>query len=148
MKRKPRMVIDINVFIAALLGSKTCAFIYEEIKNDFFQLVISPDLLMEIEGVVKRTKLGLEEREVKELINLIKRRSLEVIPEEKILASRDPKDNVVLECAVSGKSDFIVTGDKDLLILSPFRGIYIVTPAKFLKLLDLGNYLRPSNILL
>jgi predicted nucleic acid-binding protein len=49
----------------------------------------------------------------------------------------DPKDDMVLEAAVTGHADVIVTGDQDLLVLSPFEGIPIVGPAEFLAIL--GN---------
>ena len=49
-----------------------------------------------------------------------------------VTACRDPKDNMVLELAVSGQADYIVTRDKDLLTLDPFQGIRIVTPELFL----------------
>jgi putative PIN family toxin of toxin-antitoxin system len=45
---------------------------------------------------------------------------------------RDPKDNKFLELAIDGKATSIVTGDKDLLVLHPFRNINIVTPGAFL----------------
>ena len=45
-----------------------------------------------------------------------------------------PEDNRILELAVNGDAGVIVTGDKDLLVLDPFRGVRIVTPAEFLKL--------------
>jgi predicted nucleic acid-binding protein len=51
---------------------------------------------------------------------------------EMIEACRDPKDNKVLEVAVNGQATCIVTGDEDLRILHPFRGIPILTPAEFL----------------
>jgi len=47
---------------------------------------------------------------------------------------RDPKDNKFLELALSGKADFIITGDADLLSLHPWRGIAILSPADFLAL--------------
>jgi predicted nucleic acid-binding protein len=47
---------------------------------------------------------------------------------------RDPNDDVVLECAVVSGAQAIVTGDKDLLVLDPYDGIRIVTPAEFLAL--------------
>ena len=49
-----------------------------------------------------------------------------------IRASRDSKDDKFLEAAVNGRADVIVTGDNDLLDLSPFRGIAILTPAAYL----------------
>ena len=54
---------------------------------------------------------------------------------ERISDCRDPKDNIVLECAVAGGGDYIVTADPDLLILNPFRGIKIVPPHEFLLVL-------------
>jgi predicted nucleic acid-binding protein len=51
---------------------------------------------------------------------------------QRIRASRDPEDDQFLEAAVNGRADVIVTGDKDLLDLSPLRGIAIVTPVDYL----------------
>jgi predicted nucleic acid-binding protein len=50
---------------------------------------------------------------------------------EVITACRDPKDNKFLELAVSGQATHLISGDPDLLVLSPFRGIPIVTPQAF-----------------
>jgi predicted nucleic acid-binding protein len=49
-----------------------------------------------------------------------------------VTACRDPDDNKLLEIAVVGRADCLVTGDQDLLILDPFQGIPILTPAGFL----------------
>ena len=57
-------------------------------------------------------------------------------PKESIKVIKDdPKDDMVLECAVEGKADFIVSGDPHLLKLKEFRSIKIVTPKQFLDLL-------------
>ncbi len=54
-----------------------------------------------------------------------------------ITACRDAKDNKFLEVAVSGRASHIITGDEDLLVLHPFRGIAVVAPQAFLtSLLD------------
>ena len=45
----------------------------------------------------------------------------------------------VLECAVAGRAEFVVTGDGDLLVLQNFRGIPIVTVAVFLERFDAGQ---------
>ncbi len=52
---------------------------------------------------------------------------------EVIIDCRDAKDNKFLELAASGKADFIISGDEDLLVLNPFRGIPILTPGEFLS---------------
>lgn len=51
---------------------------------------------------------------------------------ESIQACQDPDDDRILELAVSGGADCIVTGDSDLLVMNPFRGVEILTPAEFL----------------
>ena len=53
---------------------------------------------------------------------------------EAIQVCRDHKDDRVLEAAVNGQAEFIVTGDSDLLVHNPFRGIAILPPAQFLDL--------------
>ena len=58
-------------------------------------------------------------------------------PTESITDCRDPDDNKVLEAAVAGNADYIVTDDKDLRVLSPFRDIEIVTVRRFLRKLGI-----------
>jgi putative PIN family toxin of toxin-antitoxin system len=55
---------------------------------------------------------------------------------ETIRACRDPDDDKFLELAVNGAADFIISGDADLLSLTAFRNIAIVTPALFLARLN------------
>lgn len=59
--------------------------------------------------------------------------ALRVVPEETIRACRDPKDDKFLEVARTGQADYLVSGDGDLLVLHPFQGIPVLTPADFLK---------------
>ena len=74
----------------------------------------------------------LEQRihEVEELIEDME----PVLILEKLQICVDPKDDMLVELAVNGKADFIVTGDDDLLRLNPFRGIAVITPAAYLAL--------------
>ena len=51
---------------------------------------------------------------------------------ERIQVCRDPKDDMVLETAVNGQADTIITGDQDLLVLHPFRQIAVLSPRTFL----------------
>ncbi|MCA6518021.1 MAG: putative toxin-antitoxin system toxin component, PIN family [Pseudanabaena sp. M110S1SP2A07QC] len=50
------------------------------------------------------------------------------------IAFRYPKDDKFLELAVNGKADYLITGDKDLLVLHPFRDIEIINPSDFLNI--------------
>ena len=65
--------------------------------------------------------------------NILVRIGVFIEPKIEITECRDPKDNKFLELAVAGKADCIVTGDKDLLVLHPFRNIRIITPKEFLS---------------
>lgn len=66
------------------------------------------------------------------IINLIGTKLRVFSPTERINDCRDPKDNKFLELAVAAQAVCIITGDKDLLILHPFRGIPILNAANFL----------------
>jgi len=130
------IVVDTNVFISALLKSRNCTKILEALKQNKFQLVISDKMVEEFLIVVENPKFEFCEFEKHELKELLVEKSKSVFnPVAKISVCRDVKDNIVLECAVSGKADFIVTGDKDLLTLKSFRKIPIITPRQFLKIL-------------
>ncbi len=48
----------------------------------------------------------------------------------------NPKDNMILEAALTAEADVIVSGDEDMLVLDPFRGIPVVGPAAFLQMID------------
>lgn len=58
---------------------------------------------------------------------------------ERIAACRYPTDDKFLELAVNGLADLIVSGDRDLLALNPFRSIPIITPAAFVQVVDPGS---------
>ena len=73
-----------------------------------------------------------EERD--EFLESLTRESNLIKITEAVQVCRDPKDDQVLELAVNGNAAYILTGDADLLVLNPFRGVEIVTPAEFLKL--------------
>ncbi len=62
---------------------------------------------------------------------------LRVVQIPKVLNAvpRDPEDNMVLECAIEGHAQYVVSGDNDLLVLKEFRSIQIVRASDFLKVL-------------
>ena len=126
-------VVDTNVLISALIGSGNSRKIIRAFSNKKFILVISNELVKEFNLSASKPRLSHrvtdENRTV--LDSLIKELAHVVHPKESIVVSRDPKDNIVLETALAGDADFIVTGDKDLLVLKSFQGIPIVTPKIF-----------------
>ncbi len=75
--------------------------------------------------------LTLEERAA--FIEALVERSRFANPTEEVQACRDPDDDKFLKLAVSENAECIVSGDADLLMLSPFRGIPSMRPADFLE---------------
>jgi len=72
--------------------------------------------------------------EVREtIIQVFQHRFIEVFPTTSFSISRDPKDNMFLDLAVAANANCIITGDPDLLVLHPFRGIPVLKAAEFLK---------------
>ena len=96
-------------------------------------LLYSKETLDELTDVLSRPKfdkyVSIEERA--KAISLFEKKGFQIEVFIKVNACRDPKDNKFLELAISGNAPFIITGDKDLLVLNPFRNITIITPAEF-----------------
>ena len=87
--------------------------------------------------VLKNFKIRLEEEMIKEWVELIVRNSIIVEPEERInIVKDDTKDNIFIETAVAGNADYIILQDNHLLKLNKFRGIKIITPEEFSKILN------------
>jgi len=129
-----RFVCDVNVIISAVLlpGSKPDLALRKA--QDLGELLVSESIWLELEQVLARPKFNRyttpEERNdflvgLSETVQFID-------VTEQINECRDPKDNKYLELAVSGCSECIVTGDDDLLVLNPWRGIEILTVQEFL----------------
>ena len=93
---------------------------------------------MELNDVLGREKFNryLTEAERERFLRSLLREARLIEIREKVQACRDPKDDKFLELAVNGGADYIVSGDEDLLVLDPFRGIPILTPDNFLYALS------------
>jgi putative PIN family toxin of toxin-antitoxin system len=130
-----RYVFDTNVVVsAALLAGSIPRQAFDKALDEG-KILISIPVLLELAEVLSRKKLDkylLEEERMRFLVALLKESELVDITEV-VTNCRDAKDNKLLELAVSGKADFIVSGDEDLLILNPFRGIPVLAPREFLS---------------
>lgn len=96
--------------------------------------ITSPILLAELEDVITKKFPRLIDQ-VRPINRKIRKRFKIVKPEKAVRILNDDDDNRVLEAAVEGKCDFIVTGDKELLELRSYKKIKIVTVSQFLNLI-------------
>lgn len=129
-----RVVLDTNILVSAILG-KELGEIVDYWDRGAFRVIVSAEIMAEYTAVLARPKFKLDTELVVAIISYVERKAEWVSPTEKIKQIQsDPKDDIFIECAVSGKADYIVSGDNHLLALSQFRDIPIVTPRHFLNL--------------
>lgn len=128
-----KFVIDTNVIISAILFSNSLPAKAINLAKQLGIIILSEVIFEEIQNTLSRDKfnryLSFENR--RKLLNKLLLDSELIIITEQIFVCRDYKDNKFLELAVSGKADFIITGDNDLLVLNPFRNIQIITVNEF-----------------
>ncbi len=131
---RERVVIDTNVLISSLFFTMSTPAQAVDKAVTKAQLVATTETLRELIGKLHSPKFDRYVRRERRDALLERVASLVEIIDvlQSIRASRDPRDDKFLEAAVNGRADVIVTGDKDLLDLNPFRGIAIVTPADYL----------------
>jgi putative PIN family toxin of toxin-antitoxin system len=136
MRREVRVVADTNVLISALLfGGLPEQILLAGLRGEI-RLLTSIPLLEELENVLTK-KFRLEPRFVKDSTDFIRdvAEQVEVISHLNII-KHPAWDNRVLECAVDGKADFVVSGDtKHILPLRECEGIKILSPSDLVKLL-------------
>jgi uncharacterized protein len=138
MSGRPRYVFDTNVMVSALLFDQSKPAQAFNAALDRGDILLSHSVLKELTEVLGREKMRQyllpEERE--QFIIALLKESLFIDIKETIQACRDPEDDKILELAVNGRAHCIITGDKDLLTLNPFRKISIIKPDEFLTSIE------------
>lgn len=129
------VVFDTNILFSATAWRGNPFQCVERARVGDIQAVTCPELMEELAEKIE-IKLGFSQDQAVEtladylgflrVVTIL--RLLDAVP-------RDPDDNMALECAIEGKAQYIVTGDRDLLVLKVFRDIQIVRASDFLKVL-------------
>ncbi|MCC5904969.1 MAG: putative toxin-antitoxin system toxin component, PIN family [Balneolaceae bacterium] len=132
-----RLILDTNLWISFLISSK-----YEKLDelllNQKCKLLFSQELIEEFVAVAKRPKLRkyISRDELDDLLETIDEVAEFVNVTSEISECRDPKDNFLLSLAIDGKADFLLTGDKDLLVLKVIENTEIKTISEFFDIND------------
>ena len=128
-----RVVFDTNIFISALVipGSLAEKAVSRIIEGPD-ELVLSPDIIKEVLSVLS-SKFAREREALSHVAVVLMDLGKLVKPDQRITVLRDDPDNRILECAVFGKADLIVTGDKEMLRLKEYLGIKIATLRAYLE---------------
>lgn len=135
MRARRRVVLDTNTLISGvLLGDSVPGQAVRKAVADG-HLLMSEASLYELADVLSRKKfdryLSVEDRE--EFVRLVLRVAEMVPIVSAVHECRDETDNRILEVAVNGGAELIVSGDRDLLMLNPFRGIPVLKPGDYLR---------------
>ena len=127
-----KAVLDTNVLLSAFLTNGMCARILRRARQKGFSFILCEPVLMETKRLLKN-KFSLTAAEINLFVSILTESSDETYHPVGKLAGicRDPDDDVFLVCVGETKSDFLVTGDKDLLVLQDYQGTRIISPRDF-----------------
>lgn len=136
-----RAVVDTNILIRAVIRPRgTVGPIAAQLRAGAYIIILSAPLFEELVEKLNlpriREKYHIDAQTIHTFVAELATSGEMVAPTRRIEVCRDADDNKVLEAAVAGRANYIVTGDEDLLILDPFEGIRIVTPRVFLAALE------------
>lgn len=135
-KRRTKAVLDTNIFISSIFWRGNPHKIIGLAIDKRIEIYTSPEILMELENVLKRD--FHEEKEfVERQIALILEYSQIVKPTDKVrVVDSDPEDDKIIDCALCSKADYIISGDPHLFNLKEVFGIKILKPKEFIDLLQ------------
>jgi putative PIN family toxin of toxin-antitoxin system len=126
-----RVVLDTNVLVSAIISDGKSRELLKKGIAKQYSLVLSDLIIKELIDVMRRPKFQISEDELQRTILALIRTAEVVNVKTKIKAVKeDPKDDMIIETAIDGYADIIVTGDSHLLALTTFKGIKIITVEK------------------
>ena len=129
MPIKIKVVPDTNVFIAAALNRSYCHdWLFgasEPLATN--ELYVSEDILREVSDKLS-DKFSFSRAETSKFLTDLDRILMKVRPSIQLDVVRDPKDNMILECALEANAHLIITFDKDLLSLKTYENVQIAHP--------------------
>lgn len=131
-----RAIIDTNIFISGTMWKGTPHKVLELWSLSKFKLVVSADIVNEYE-LILHNFLSHQPELISQILETIRMNSEFVQPAKlpKPIC-RDPKDEMFLSAATAGKVDYIVSGDKDLLVLESIFNSKIVTARHFFETIN------------
>lgn len=136
-----RFVFDTNVIVSALLFKDSPPRQAFDAALGRGKILISVPVLEELDRVLAREKFNkyIDAIDRNRFLAALVREAEWVAITEAFSVCRDLKDNMFLELAVSGHANTIISGDSDLLALSSFRGVAVLSPEAFLSSIKSGK---------
>lgn len=134
----PNVVFDASSIVGALLKADSVPERALLLARSHETICLSPAVEAEIREVFSRPRFArhLSGGRGDSILSLLSMAATSVMPTEAVTDCRDAKDNKYLELALAAGAQTIVSSDDDLLVLDPWRGIRIVTPAEYVRRFD------------
>ena len=133
-----RAVVDTNVLVSAMISSAgNEALLIMAINQGLIMPCFSVEILEEYADVLLRPKFGFQGTEVDALIDLLRRRGSLLDPAPPVRSSPDPDDDMFIACALAGKVDFLVTGNKRHFPQAQYADARVVNAAELLEFITL-----------
>lgn len=131
-----KVVLDTNVLISSIISDgKSRELLKKGIANQY-RIITSDLILKELETVLCRPKFKTRQEEVNRIIHALNKTAHVVAVKTTIKAvKKDPQDDMIIETALDGEAQIIVTGDNHLLALERFQEIRIITIEEMLTYL-------------
>ncbi len=130
-----KVVLDTNILISSIFWKGNPRRIVALAITPKINSMTSPDILEEVEIVLYEDFSQIPYERIEDIIrDVLSYSSLVIVEDIPIKGLRDIKDTKIIACAIETKADYIVTGDKDLLVLKEYNGIKIINPNNFLAL--------------
>jgi len=130
-----RVVIDTNVLISATFWTGKPKQLLNKVRHGEVTFLTSEILLDELKEVLVREDkpFKLSEEEAERVVTEMRDLAEIAQTHSRVTVCQDEKDNRVLECAIDGRAECIISGDRHLLELKSFQGVKVITVADFLS---------------
>jgi len=130
-----RVVLDTNVLISGIFWTGKPKETINYARKGKIVFLTSEHILKELKDVLtsKEKTFKLTKKDANIILNHLKKFGEICSVKSSTSICRHEADNRVLECAIDGKADYVITGDKHLLEIKEFKGIKIITVSEFLK---------------
>lgn len=138
-----RITLDTNVLVSAFIAKQgySASVLDLALTVENMQLILSEPILKELQAVLNRDEVrerfSYSRHDIKQLVSRL-RALAKIVPLRSRFAviKEDPQDDAILNTAYSGNADYIVSGDRHLLILRRFKGIRIVNPRQMIEIIS------------
>lgn len=135
---KTKLIIDTNLWVSYLIN-RFKGNLAKILLDTRFDIITSKQLSFEIKETLQDLDLQkyIQKNTIEEFLISFTLATIEINVSSDIKLCRDPKDDFLLSLALDAEADYLITGDKDLLILGGFKNTRIVTLRGFIEIFKL-----------